>query len=124
MPEPKSSSSSAMKAIAVIIGWLCLESMRSQLPPDDGNAIFNTFDWVTKIAGLAAAVAIWNQSSRMLIVYFTWFVLLLIRTGWHDAQLEGEAWSRVAGVAVQAILWGAVGVLIHRDQRELTRPQS
>ncbi|WP_145063158.1 hypothetical protein [Adhaeretor mobilis] len=97
--------------------------MRSRLSPDDGNAIFNTFDWLKKIAGLAAAVAIWNQSSRLLIVYFTWFVLMLIRAGWHDAQLETEAWKVVARVAVLAIFWGAVGVLIHRDQREQTRPQ-
>ena len=122
MPEPKSQSTAGMKAIAVIVAWMCLDAMGNQLPPDDGNAIFNAFEWVTKIIGLATAVAIWTRSSWMLATYFAWYVLILIRRGWHDAQLEPELWDVVFGIAILAIFWGAVGAFLLREQRESTRP--
>jgi hypothetical protein len=117
MQEVRSQSTSGMKAIALLIGWINI----AQLDP---RAVFNLPDTpygavvlLATLAGIVAAISIWMNASWMIFAYGGWLVLMAIGRIWHDAQLEPVAWKVALGGVIVAVFFGVIGIFLYRDQR-------
>ena len=116
-------STSGMKAVALLIGWISFAQLDPRAPFNLPETAYNAVVLVAAIAGVVAAISIWRNASWMIFAYGAWLVLTIIARIWHDAQLEPVVWKVALGGIILAVLFGLVGWFLHRDQSR-TRVES
>ncbi len=119
MSDTPTSSTTGMKAVAVIVAWMSLAWFNQRAPFNQENLLFGGLLLLTATVGIVAAVAIWRRSGWMMVAYVIWLALTITARTWHDAQIEPVAWKVAVGAALLAIFWGAVGFFLYREQRQL-----
>jgi hypothetical protein len=109
-------STSGMKAVALLIGWISFAQLDPRAPFNLPETAYNAVVLVAAIAGVVAAISIWLNASWMIFAYGAWLVLTIIARIWHDAQIEPVVWKVALGGVILAVVFGLVGWFLHRDQ--------
>jgi hypothetical protein len=117
MNDALQQSTSGMKAVALLIGWISFSQLDPRAPFNLPETTYNVVVLTSAIAGFLAAVSIWLNASWMIFAYGAWLVLMIIARIWHDAQIEPVVWKTVLGGVILAVFFGLVGWFLYRDQR-------
>ena len=118
MSERELPSTSGMKAIALLIGWISLAQFNPRAPFNLPDTAYGVAVLLTAIAGIVVAIGIWGNARWMIYTYGAWLLLMIIARVWHDAQIEPVAWKAALGGVILAVFFGLVGFFLYRDQEQ------